>query len=117
MAEQLGLLGKAVENRNARLEAAHGFAVEHIIKLADAMDAAGFTQVTKMLDNALRSMIVKRASAYVDFTEALKIVQPGDCQAVHGTYKKFVNFLEAEGTFIRARQDCLTKCPSFKPAV
>jgi hypothetical protein len=117
MAEQLGLPGKAVENRNARLEAAHGFAVEHIIKLADAMDAAGFTQVADMLDGALRSMMTKKASAYADFQEALKAAQPGDCQAVHGIYKRFAAQLEGEDSFMRARQDCLAKCPSFKPAV
>lgn len=115
MAAQLGLPGKVAENRNARLEAAHDFAVEHIIKLADAMDAAGFTQVADLLDGALRGMITKKASAYADFQEALKAVQPGDCRAVQGIYNRFAAQLEGENAFMRARQDCLAKCPSFKP--
>ena len=114
MAEQLGLPGKTAENRNTEFEAALGFAVGHIIKLADAMDATGFTQVADMLDGALRGMMEKKASAYQDFRKELDAVKPGDCQAVQGVYKRFGQFLEAEDAFLKAEQDCKAKCPSFK---
>lgn len=114
MAEQLGLPSNAAERHNTELEAAYGFAVGQIIRLADAMDTAGFRQVADMLDGALRGMMEKKASAYEDFRKELDAVQPGDCQAVQGVYKRFGQLLEAENSFMKAEQDCKMKCPSFK---
>jgi hypothetical protein len=139
MAKGLGFPGTTGECHDARQAEAFRFALEqvnawmkqamdgvagHMIKMADAMDEAGFPQVADMLDAALlqRSAypqgiagIIRKASAYEDFKRALDAVAPGDCAAVHGIYRKYSALLEAEDSFMRARQDCLAKCPSFKP--
>jgi hypothetical protein len=113
MAERLDIPGKVVAD-GAKVAAATSFAIDQIIRIADEMDKAGFRQVADMLDGALKGM-VKTASAYDDFKEALKSVQQGDCQAVQRIYNRFAALMEGEGSFLRARQDCLAKCPSFKP--
>lgn len=142
MAERLGFPGStgqareamveealkfAVEQVNARMKQAMESVIDYMTKLADSMDAAGFTQVADKLDESIRSgresmasnlmPLLKRASAYEDFAEAFKGVAPGDCQAVNGVYKRFAPFMEAEGSMIRARNDCLVKCPAFKPPI
>jgi len=140
MAERLGFPSSTDKVQEDRLALAFEFAAkqantkigqalsqvgEYLVKLSDNMDSAGFTAVADMLDSAIRQLgnlpalftIVKSASAYDDFTEALKGIEPGDCQAVNGVYKRFAPFLEAEDSFMRARLDCLAKCPTFKPSM
>lgn len=142
MAEKLGFPGStgqahdammaaalkfAVEQVNARMKQAMESVIDYMTKLADTMDAAGFSQVADKLDESIQSgresmasslmPLLKRASAYEDFADALKGVTPGDCQAVNGVYKRFAAFMEAEGSMMRARTDCLAKCPAFKPPI
>lgn len=126
MAERLCLIGKITESRNTE-KTAFGFAVEHIIRLADAMDTAGFTQVADMLDGALRGMrktalFEKAASPYEDFRREVAKVPMGDCRAIQGIYKRHMVMLESdqgatEGAMMKARKDCLAKCPSFRPEI
>lgn len=66
---------------------------------------------------AERLGLFKTASAYSEFKEALSAVPAGDCRAVQGVYKRFMNQLEAEDAFMRARRDCEAKCPSFRPQI
>ncbi len=119
MADRLGIPVEAGEAFDARLAAAVGLVAGHLIKLADGMDAAGFPQVADALDRTLRDMrgIVRSASAYEEFKREIEAVPMGDCRAVAGVYRRFANMLEAEDAFMKARQDCKRKCPSFQPMI
>jgi hypothetical protein len=121
MARHLGLSetpdGMPVDGLKAAAELVMG----QMMRLADAMDAAGFMKVADMLDRAMREMrntppFVKTASTYDDFAKELAAVPLGDCRAVQGVYNRFAALLEAEGSFMRARGDCRAKCPSFTTA-
>jgi hypothetical protein len=121
MARHLGLPetpnGTPAENLMVAAELVMG----QMMRLADAMDAAGFMKAADMLDRAMQEMwntppFVKTASTYDDFAKELAAVPPGDCQAVQGVYNRFAALLEAEGSFMRARGDCRAKCPSFTTA-